>query len=206
MVKRMDRLYGNLDKAKAFVLSFTNFVYFYGDRAIKDYSTVVCRECGKSVQTMDYLIPKANCKKPTGILHSLEPGINQELRNDLIARFDVTEADFRPARNKKGEIVYYQITPQNVMLPIYEENDWTPKKACPCCNSVQYEFSQRYNEKGEPFFYISQDALDNMHDLNVTHEKFRLYMPDFVISRRLYDYLIERYPQTHYFPMFLKEN
>lgn len=205
MPKRMTRLYDNLDEAKAFVLSFTNFVYFYGDRAIKDYSTVVCKECGKSVQTMDYLIPKANCKKPTGILHSLEPGVNQELRDDLIARFDITEADFRPARNKKGEIVYYQITPQHVMLPIYEENAWSQKASCPSCKSIQYEFSQYYNEKGEPYFYISQAALDNMGDLNVTYERFRFYMPDVIVSRRLYDYLIERYPQTHYFPMFLKD-
>ena len=200
----MDKLYDNLDEAKAFSLSFTNFAYFCDDLAYSDYVTEICNECGKSYQSMDYIAPRSSCKKPTSILHSLQFGVSIELRADLIEQFDVTEDDFRPVRNKRGDIVYYQITPQHVMLPIAEENGWKPKTPCPKCGSVKYEEIQHENEKGQSYYYLNQAALDDLHDLNVTYEVFRWYRPLYVISRRLYDYLIERFPRTHYEPFFLK--
>ena len=51
--------------------------------------------------------------------------------------------------------------------------------------------------------YYAEEA--NMHDLNISYERFLRYSADYVISRRLYDFLTERYPRTHYFPLFLKE-
>lgn len=205
MGKLMDSLYSNIDEAKAFSLSFTNFAYFYDDTRQDDFETIICDHCRKPIQTKDYLCPRASCKKDTSILHSYEFGVSQELRDELIARFDVTEADFRPIRNKRGEIVYYQITPQHEMLPIGEENEWHQKEPCPVCGGIQCEYHNFRNEKGESYYYISQAALDDMHDFNVTFEKFRWYMPYFIISRRVYDFLTERYPRTHYYPFFLKE-
>ena len=204
MTRFMEKLYDNLDEAKAFSISFTNFVYFYDDVWRPDFLTIICDNCKKAIQTGDYLMPRSNCKKPTGILHTLEFGVNQELRDELIEKFDITEEDFRPIRNKQGEIVYYQITPQHVMLPIHEENGWQVKTVCPQCGGVQYEFHDFQNDKKEYYHYISQEALDDMHDLNVTYERFRFYMPYFVISRRLYDFLTEKYPRTHYEPFFIK--
>lgn len=206
MSKLMDRLYDNIDEAKAFELSFTNFVYFYNDVYWGDFQAAVCEKCKKRVQGEDYLVPKANCKKPCGILQTYEFGVSQELRNELIDRFDITAADFRPIRNKKGEIVYYQITPQNVMLPIHKENEWLPKEPCPRCGSIQYQHLDFENEKGEFYHYISQSALNGMKDLNVTYERFRFHKPICVISRRVYDFLTERYPRTHYYPFFLKQS
>jgi len=97
------------------------------------------------------------------------------------------------------------------MLPIHEENGWVPKESCPQCGSVQYidhdyKDPKYRNEKGEPIYFISQAAIDDMHDFNVTYEKFRWGMPYFIISRRVYDFLTERYPRTHYFPFFLKDS
>lgn len=200
----MERLYDNLGEAKAFSLSFTNFAYYYDDVHWGDFKTVTCETCKYKIQTKDYLFPKASCKKPTSILQTLEFGVSPDLRDDLITRFDITEADFRPIRTKRGEIVYYQITPQHVMLPLHAENGWQPQKACPECGAVQYNRPRRENEKGEPFLLISQTALDDMHDLNITYERFGLYIPDYVISRRVFDYLTDRYPRTHYCPFFLK--
>lgn len=201
----MERLYDNLDEAKAFALSFTNFAYYYDDEARDDFWTVLCEKCGKAIQTRDYLCPRSSCKKPTSILHSLEFGVSPELRDDLIAQFDVTQEDFRPIRSKRGELVYYQITPQHVMLPLHEENEWPILQQCAECGCVLYDRPEKYNEKGEEFFLISQAALDDMHDFNITYESFRRHYPLFVISRRVYDYLTEHYPRTHYFPFFLKE-
>ena len=54
MKKFMDKLYDNLDEAKAFSLSFTNFAYFYGDICMWDCHTEICKECGKTYQSQDY--------------------------------------------------------------------------------------------------------------------------------------------------------
>ena len=201
----MDKLYDNLDEAKAFSLSFTNFAYFYGDVSGWDCHTEICDKCGKTYQSQDYLAPKSSCKKPTSILQSFDFGVSLELRDDLIEKFDITERDFRPVRNKRGEIVYYQITPQHVMIPLHEENEWPVEKVCPQCKSVYYDRPRRENNHGEPYFYISNAALSEMRDLNVTYERFRRNYPLVIISRRVYDYLTELYPRTHYFPLFLKE-
>ena len=205
MGKLMDRLYDNINEAKAFELSFTNFIYYYDDLFWGDFETTLCVRCKKSIQHRDYLYPKASCKKPCGILETLEFGVSPELRNELIERFDVTDEDFRPIYSKRGELVYYQVTPQHVMLPIHKENHWVPKDPCPVCGSVEYQHYDFENEKGEFYHYITQEALDNMHDFNVTYEGFRWYRPICVISRRVYDFLTERYPRTHYKPFFLKE-
>ena len=203
MGKLMEKLYDNINDAKAFLLSFTNFVYMYDSEFWGDYYTPLCEECDNMIQSRDFLFPKANCQKPTGILDTFDFGVSPELRDDLIARFDVTEADFRPIRTKKGEIVYYQITPQHVMLPIHRENGWQISKICPQCGSIRYDQPRYYNSKNEPFYLISQTVLDDMHDFNVTYERFFRNRPIVIISRRVYDYLTECYPRTHYFPMFL---
>lgn len=205
MKKLMNGLYDNIDEAKAFALSFTNFVYFYDSVNPWHFHEEICGSCKKTYQKDDYLAPKSSCKKDTGILHSLEFGVSPQLRDDLIARFDVTEADFRPVRNKKREVVYYQITPQHVMLPLHKENGWICQPPCPNCGSVRYEYGafEFRNDKKEFYYYISQAALDDMHDFNVTFEAFRWYRPICVISRRVYDYLTGLYPRTHYYPFFL---
>lgn len=205
-MKWMEKLYDNLDEAKAFVLSFTNFVYTYDDLSFHYFIEETCSECGNYIQVKDYRMPKAQFKKPYALLDTLEMGVSPELREELIASFDVTEEDFRPIINKRGDLVYYQITPRHVMLPLAKENGWSMLPPCRQCGSVVHEQPiDHENDKGEPFYYISREALNEMHDFNVTFEQFRFHMPKFVISRRVYDYLVERYPRTHYFPMFLKE-
>ncbi len=204
MGKLMERLYDDIDKARAFAISFTNFVYMYDDLCFDDFNILACKRCSKYIQTKDYLYPRASCKKNTGILHTLDFGVSPELRNELIARFDITEDDFRPIWSKRGELVYYQITPQHKMLPIHEVNNWSVVRTCRKCRSVQYDCELLDNEKEEPYGYISQAALDEMHDLNVTYESFDRHTPYYMISRRVYDFLTEKYPRTHYFPFFLK--
>jgi len=202
----MDKLYGNLEDAKAFAISFTGFMYLYNDMTEFDFTSEPCPICDKTVQVRDYLIPKAECKKPYGILATCEFGVSRELRDDLIKNFDITEDDFRPIRSKRGQIVYYQITPQHVMLPVHKENGWLANRPCPKCGSVRYSHHDFENEKGEFFHYISEEALSEMHDFNVTYERFDFHMPLYVISRRVYDFLVERYPRTHYVPFFLKND
>lgn len=148
MPKLMHRLYDNLNTAVAFAISFTNFAYFYDDLEDTDTHKMVCEECFKEIQFADYRMPRSSAKKDTAILHSLEPGVCPELKDELIARFDISEADFRPVRTKKDEIVYYQITPQHVMLPLCEPNDWPILECCPQCGSVIYNRPRMGNANG----------------------------------------------------------
>lgn len=205
MPRMMHKLYDDLDKAKAFAISFTNFAYFYSDIAMDDFYATACEVCGREVQTRDYLMPRTSAKKDTAILASLEPGISPNLRDELIQHFDVTEEDFRPVRTKKGEIVYYQITPQHKLLPLHEVNEWPIQSRCDHCGNLRYDDIRQENPLGEDYFYITREALDEMHDLNVTLERFDMDSPKIVISRRLYDFLIGRYPRTHYFPFYLTD-
>ena len=205
MAKPMHCLYDNINEAKAFALSFTNFAYFYDDLEDTDTHKLVCEHCYKEVQYADYRMPKSSAKKDTSILESLEFGISPALRDELIANFDITEADFRPVRTKKDEIIYYQITPQHVMLPLYGVNEWPLLSVCSCCGNIRYDDSGREkNNNSQPYYYISKEVLDDMHDINISFEHLHRDYPLFIISRRLYDFLIERYPRTHYFPFFLK--
>lgn len=200
----MHCLYDNINEAKAFALSFTNFAYFYDDLEDTDTHKLVCEHCYREVQYADYRMPKSSAKKDTAILHSLEPGVSPALRDELIAKFDVTEADFRPVRTKKDEIIYYQITPQHTLLPLHEVNMWPILSRCANCGNVRYNDIPKKNKKNESYHYITPEALTDMHDLNVTFEHFHRDYPLYVISRRLFDFLIERYPRTHYYPFFLK--
>lgn len=205
MSKLMYKLYDNLADAKAFALSFTNFAYFYDDLANEDSYTVVCDACHKEIQSSDYLMPRSSAKKPTAILHSCEFGVSPELRDMLIERFDIAEKDFRPVRSKKNDIVYYQITPQHIMLPLHDANGWSVMSICAQCGNIRFDRCPERNSQKEPYYYITQEALDDMHDLNITFEHFHRDYPLFIISRRVYDFLIEHYPRTHYFPFFLKK-
>ena len=199
----MEKLYKNLDQAVAFELSFTNPIDIYDDTCIMDYMEELCDKCGKIFQQHDYLVPKSRCKKPYGILSSCVYGVSEELKYELIINFNITEKDFRPIRNKKGEIVFYQITPQHIMLPINKENNWHIK-TCPKCGSIQYSNTEQENEIGEFYYYISKQALAEMHDLNITYEHFDTNEPMCVISKRVFEFLIKRYPRSHYIPFFLK--
>ena len=207
MLPRMDKRYPNLEQAKAFALGFTNMAYCYDSIAHSEFMEVTCPECKREIQKTDYLYPKASFNKPTHRLDSLDYGVSEELRNELIRLFDVTPEDFRPIRTKKGEIVFYQITPQHAIAPLHEENGWTVDCDCPVCGYVRYSRQHELrNSRKEPYFHITQEALAGMKDLNITFERFRFDMPIWIISRRLYDYLIHRFPNTHYYPFFLKED
>lgn len=147
MAKLMNRLYDNIDEAKAFELRFANMAFFYDDLYTWEFHTELCPVCRNCVQSKDLLAPRASCKKPTSMLQTFDMGVSVELKDELIRFFDISEADFRPVRTKKGEIVYFQITPQHVMLPIHEVNEWQVKQTCPACGSVQYHRTYFQNEK-----------------------------------------------------------
>ena len=198
--------YPNIDKAVAFRINFHQFVFTYDDIGWYDYNEELCSRCGFSVQTGDFLAPKSNCaKKDYAILDTYHFGVSIEVKELLIDNFDISEEDFRPIRNKVGEIVFYQITPQHIMLPMHETKRYKELKPCKKCGRTQYRLKQYENRQGYPYGYITSKALAEMHDINETFEKCELYLPEWIVSKRVYEFLTERYPRMQFVPLFIKD-
>ena len=194
------------EDAVAYRIHFTAMICSYGSVGWDEIKQCDCNRCNHTIQIDDFRASRPSCiKKDGAILDIFHFGVREEIRNELIRRFDVSENDFRPCRNKVGDIVYYQITPQHTMLPIADLNNWKSLKPCRRCGSVQY----RVNDKkaalyGDDVVFISQTALDDLHDLNRTYENFEMHIPDFIVSKRVYDFFTQNYPRLLFDPVFLK--
>ena len=70
---------------------------------------------------------------------------------------------------------------------------------------MQHRIKTYKNKQGLEYYYISKEALEDMHDINETYERFNIFIPEFIVSRRVYDYLIEIYPRMRFIPLFLVE-
>ncbi|MBQ9700608.1 MAG: hypothetical protein IJV71_08325 [Lachnospiraceae bacterium] len=200
-----EKKYNNISDAVAFVIRFAFMIYSYDDIAPNEYYTEMCTTCRRSEQSKNFLAPKSNCKKDYGVLDIMEFGVSEQIRGELIENFDITKEDFREVCNKKGDVVYWQITPQYTMQPISSVNRVRQLKPCRKCGYIQHRMKEYENEKGENYYYITKEVLSEMHDINRTFETFDCFIPKYVVSRRVYDYLIDRYPRMKFEPMFLKE-
>lgn len=205
MMNVNEKRYPNISEAVAFRIAFAPMAYSYGDIGWDDIERYVCESCGLTEQYADFLAPKTSFKKEFAILDTYHYGVDANIRNELIENFDVTEDDFRPCRNKVGDIVFYQITPTHTMLPLISVNKTRPLKPCKKCGSIQYREKEYLNENGYPYSFITKEVLNDLHDLNVTYEKYEMYLPYWVVSRRVYDFLIKRYPRMNFEPIFLNE-
>lgn len=201
----MKKYWKNLDEAVAFEPNFNNMIHAYDDMCLYDFNEIPCNLCRTRIQVKDLMVPKSNIKKDYGILSNFRFGVSDKIKNLLIEKFDISEDDFRPVRTKANEIVFYQIAPQHTMLPIANVNSWKALKPCKKCGSVEYEETLMQNEYDQVYYYINKEALQEMHDINITYEKFGLGYPIVVVSRRVFDFLVELYPRMTFSPFFLKE-
>ncbi len=201
-----EKRYPNINDAVAFNIAFSPVICTYGNVAWDEIENRKCSRCGLTVQISDFLAQKSECqKKDCAILDIYKYGVSIEIHDLLIENFDITQEDFRPIKNKMGDIVFYQITPRHTMLPIGNVNRIKQLKPCKKCGSIQYRIKEFLNENGAPYYFISKEALDDLHDINETFEKFEMYIPNYIVSRRVYDFLIERYPRMNFEPIFLRK-
>lgn len=196
----------NRKDAVAYRIHFTDMICSYGSVGWDEIESYDCQCCRHTIQISDFLAPRSSCiKKDGAILDTFHYGVKTEIRSELIERFNVSEHDFRPCRNKAGDIVYYQITPQHTMLPIADVNDWKSLKPCRRCGSTQYRIKDKKAAiDGNDIVFISQSALDNLHDLNCTFEKFEMHLPEFIVSKRVYEFFATNYRRLLFDPVFLK--
>lgn len=200
-----ERNYSNISDAVAFVVRFAFMVYGYDDIAPIEFYSKECTTCGKNIQSKDLLVPKSSFKKEYGVTSLIDPVISDDIKKALIDNFDISENDFRPVYTKKGELVCWQITPKSVLMPMISVNRIRQLKPCRKCGRVQYRINEYTNDKGYFYYYMTKDALEAMSDINRTYEEYNGYRSECVVSRRVYEYLIERYPRMIFEPIFLKE-
>lgn len=194
------------EDAVAYRIHFTTMICSYGSVGWDEIEKHDCNRCNHTIQINDFRAPRASCiKKDGAVLDIFRYGVKEEIRNELIKRFDVSENDFRACRNKTGNIVYYQITPQHTMLPIANVNNWISLTPCRKCGSVQYRMKDKKSTlDGNDIMFISKAALDDLHDLNCTYENFEMHIPEFIVSKRVYEFFSKNYRRLLFDPVFLK--
>ena len=64
------------------------------------FETKLCSECGHYIRDKVFLAPKTSCKKEFGVLHNLEFGVSEQIRNELLSEFDIQEEDFITLQKK----------------------------------------------------------------------------------------------------------
>lgn len=195
------------EDAVAYRIHFTSMICSYGNVDWDEIETYDCKSCSHLIQINDFIAPRSSCVKKDGAqLDTFYYGIKGEIRDKLINDFDVNENDFRPIRNKTGDIIYYQITPQHTMIPIADMNDWMKLKPCRRCGRTQYRMKCKEAAlDGNDIVFISSKALDDLHDFNCTFERFEMYLPNFIVSKRVYEFFAQNYPRLLFDPVFLKD-
>ena len=64
---------------------------------------------------------------------------------------------------------------------------------------------KKVGSKVTDYYYDSNNNLIAQKTDNATYEKYEMHLPYWVVSRRVYDFLIKRYPRMNFEPFFLNE-
>lgn len=201
-----EKKWGDCSKAVAYQFNFVKLVYGYSADCYDDYF-YLCPKCKNEVeQKKDYEYPKSSFPKNKDyyLLDTYDSGVSEKLRNDMI-EFGIAESNFRPIYSRKhSEILGYQVTPQNKLLSITENNAEKQIFYCEHCKTKKFEvddsYFDTYNRLGCPV-YISKEAFDKMEHINCLDGEIGSYTV--IISLELYNYLIEKYPRLECRPVFL---
>lgn len=61
---------------------------------------------------------------------------------------------------------YGNLSPSHIMKPIFDVNKIKALKPCKKCGFIQYRMKEYENDNGEPYYYISKEVLEDLHDIN----------------------------------------
>ena len=198
--------WGDCSKAVAYQFNFVKLIYGYSTDCYDDYF-YLCPACETEIkQKKDYEYPKSSFPKNKDyyLLDTCDSGVSEKLRSDMLD-FGIAENNFRPIYSRKhNEILGYQVTPQNMLPSITENNAEKQVFYCEKCKTKKYEvddsYFETYNRLGCPV-YISEEAYDKMEHINYLDGEVGSYTV--IISLELYDYLIEKYPRLECRPVFI---
>lgn len=201
-----EKKWGNCEKAVAYQFNFVKLVYGYSTECYDDYF-YLCPECQSEIkQKKDYEYPKSAFPKNKDyyLLDTYDSGVSEKLKNYMLD-FGIAENNFRPIYNRShNEILGYQVTPQNMLPSITENNAEKQTFCCEKCKTKKFEcddsYFETYNRLGCPT-YISEEALKKMQHINCLDGEIGSYTV--IISLELYNYLINKYPRFECRPVFI---
>lgn len=206
------------EKAVAYQLNFVSMAYGYNDDVSGKFFKPCCENNRNlSVHFMDFEYPKSKAtSRPYLQLGCFFYAVSEELKNAILEfGIDDKEEDvFRPVWTRKhNQPICYSIEPKHIIKPIAKENDLETEIICSECDVVwahrrddDYSFWE-YNGSGRPV-YISKEVLDDFHDFNYTYEYHGpggYLVREVIVSKRIYDFIINLYPRAEFRPVLIKE-
>jgi hypothetical protein len=147
------------------------------------------------------MVPKSSFnKKKYGILSSWRFAVSERIMNEIVG-MGASADDFMPVITKQGEIVCYQIEPVNTISGMSEINNWRKESGCSKCNyPIYWEIDWKAS-------MITEKLLSELTLLNKTEELMGdANIPEYIINKELYEFLIAKYPKMNFEPIFLVSN
>ena len=204
------------NNAVAYIINYHTIVFSYETIDEDDYVGLCCEnanwECAPIyVQKKEYLLPKSEFGKKKYAQTMLGYAVSIDIRNELMEAGFATKNDFRNINDKKGEVVCYQMDPQNIVKGFAELIEMYLVDVCKSCGMKRYVL-------GEEPYYINQSILNSFSGLAKTEELFGpvpepaenmserkiVLEPCNLIDKRTYEFLISKYPRMEFIPVFLK--
>ena len=194
------------EKAVAYRLHFWYIAYLYEDEGSDEYTEPCCENPNWDgevceIQNRPLIMPAKEVYKKKYAQLMPGYGVAEEIRS-LLLEHGAKQEDFTEIRNKQGKLIFYQVTPQNVIKGFIEDNDIPIEDECKNCGQ------KRYGDKKqtEPY-YISKSTLEQLTALNRTEEMYGLELePWYIVNKETYLLLKEHYKRIQFEPIFLKEN
>lgn len=194
------------DKAVAYLVNFWYLSYLYEDESSDEYTAPCCDNpswrgeiC--EIQNRPLIMPAKEFRKRqyAQLMHGY--GVSEEVRG-LLLENGAKEEDFTEIKNKQGKLVFYQLTPQNVIKGFIGDNEIPVEDECKNCGQKRYG----YKEETKPY-YISESTLKQLKALNRTEEMRGLELePWYLVNKETYLLLKKHYKRIQFEPIFLKED
>ena len=194
------------EKAVAYCLNFWYIAYLYEDEGSDEYTEPCCENPNWNgeiceIQNRPLIMPAKEVYKKKYAQLMPGYGVSEEIRN-LLLEHGAKKEDFTEIRNKQGKLIFYQVTPQNVIKGFIEDNDIPIEDECKSCGQKRYGDKKRT----EPY-YISKSTLEQLTVLNRTEEMSGLELePWYIVNKETYLLLKKHYKKIQFEPIFLKEN
>ena len=194
------------EKAVAYLVNFWYLSYLYEDEGTDEYTAPCCDNpswrgeiC--EIQNRPLIMPAKEFRKKQYVQLMHGYGVSEEVR-ELLLEHGANEKDFTEIRNKQGKLVFYQLTPQNIIKGFSEDNKIPVEDECKHCGQKRYGDK----EKTKPY-YISESTLKQLRVLNRTEEMSGIGLePWYIVNKETYLLLKKNYKRIQFEPIFLKED
>ncbi|MBO8462979.1 MAG: hypothetical protein IAC13_03490 [Firmicutes bacterium] len=193
------------ERAVSYKINFLQGGYFYVEDERTDYIKPCCKQASWEFDTCLYqgqeLILTSEVEKKSYARLPIGYGVSEEVKK-LLLEYGADEEDFTEIKNKQGKVVFYQLTPKNVITGFSSDNDISVEDECSHCGQKRYGDK----EKTKPY-YMSESTLRQLTMLNRTEEMSGLELePWYIVNKETYLLLKKHYKRMQFEPIFLKEN